>query len=104
MPPGGDFNRDGQTDLLFQNTNSGVLVLWYMNGVQYVGGEAVSAVPQAGFHVEAIADFDGDGRPDVVLRDSNGNIVIWHLDGAYVYSTEQLSVSLDPAFRIAGPR
>ncbi|MCW3100244.1 MAG: hypothetical protein JWL77_5862 [Chthonomonadaceae bacterium] len=100
----GDFNRDGQKDLLFQNTTSGALVLWYMNGTQYADGAVVSATPEAGYRVEAIADFDGDGRPDVALRDPNGNIVLWHLDGAKVYSTKTLSTRLDSSFRIAGPR
>ncbi len=100
----GDFNRDGQTDLLFQDDASGTLVLWYMNGTSYAGGSVVSAVPQAGYHVESVADFDGDGRPDVALRNANGNIALWHLDGGSVFFTESLSLRLDPAFRIAGPR
>ncbi len=100
----GDFNRDGQPDLLFQNVTTGALVVWYLNGVQVVGGEVVSVMPSPGYHVEAVADFDGDGRPDVVMRDGNGNVQIWHLDNAYVYLIESLSARLDPAFRIAGPR
>ncbi len=100
----GDFNRDGQVDLLFQNDGSGALVLWYMNGTSYVGGSVVSAVPQAGYRVEAVADFDGDGRPDIALRNADGNIALWHLDDATVYLTEKLSIRLDPAYRIAGPR
>jgi len=100
----GDFNRDGQADLLFQNQTSGALVLWFMNGVQYASGLGASAPPPAGYRVEAIADFDGDGRPDVALRDSNGNIVLWHFDGAKVYYTDSLSTRLDTAFRIAGPK
>jgi lysophospholipase L1-like esterase len=99
-----DFNRDGQNDLLFQNDTTGALVIWYMNGVQYAGGEFVSATPAAGYRVEAIADFDGDGRPDVMLRNSNGNVALWHLDNANVFQAESLSLRLDPAFRIAGPR
>jgi hypothetical protein len=64
----------------------------------------VSATPQAGYRVEAVADFDGDGRPDIVLRNADGNIALWHLDDATVYLTEKLSIRLDPAYRIAGPR
>jgi hypothetical protein len=99
----GDFNRDGQNDLLFQDSVGGGLVLWYMNGVQYAGGSVVSAIPAPGYKVEAVADFDGDGRPDLALRDADGNIALWHLDGSKVYFTEMLSLRLDPAFRIAGP-
>ena len=100
----GDFDRDGQTDLLFQDIVSGKMVLWFMNGTRYASGLGASAPPPAGYRVEAIADFDGDGRPDVALRDSSGNILLWHFDGAKVYYTESVSTRLDTAFRIAGPR
>ena len=99
-----DFNRDGQLDLLFQNDKTGALVVWYLNGTHYSGGSAISAVPAPGYHVESIADFDGDGRPDVILRDGNGNIVLWHLNDASVFLAESLSLRLDTAFRIVGPR
>ncbi|MCW3099274.1 MAG: hypothetical protein JWL77_4892 [Chthonomonadaceae bacterium] len=99
----GDFNRDGQSDLLFQDAVSGALALWYLNGVRYASGATVSTVPPTGYHVEAIADFDGDGRPDVVMRSTDGKIVLWHLDNANVYLRETLSIRLDPSFRIAGP-
>lgn len=99
-----DFNRDGQADLLFQNSLSGALVIWYMGGAQYKAGATVSSVPPLGYRVEAVADFDGDGRPDVVLRDTLGNVVIWHLDDAKVYSAETISSRLDLSYRIVGPR
>lgn len=99
-----DFNRDGQNDLLFQNDTTGTLVIWYLNGAHYAGGAVVSATPAAGYRVESIADFDGDGRPDVVLRNANGNIALWHLNDANVFLPETLSLRLDPAFRIVGPR
>ena len=75
-----------------------------MNGTQFTSGSVVSATPPEGYRVEAVADFDGDGRPDLALRDTNGNTVLWHLDGEKVYFTESLSLRLDTAFRIAGPR
>jgi lysophospholipase L1-like esterase len=100
----GDFNRDGQNDLLFQDPVTGTLVLWFLKGVRYAEGAVVSAVPPSGYRVEAVSDFDGDGRPDVALRDTAGSIVLWHLDGVKVYSTEAVSARLDTSFRIAGPR
>ena len=34
----GDFNGDGQTDILLQHT-SGWLAIWYMNSTSLIGGE-----------------------------------------------------------------
>jgi hypothetical protein len=101
----GDLNRDGQIDLLFQDDASGALVVWYMNGTSYAGGSVVAAVPQAGYRVEAVGDFNHDGLPDVVMREPNGSVAVWHLDdNGLVFLTQPLSIPLDPAFRIAGPR
>jgi hypothetical protein len=40
----GDFNGDGHSDILFQNT-SGQASVWEMNGTTLVGGGAVSPNP-----------------------------------------------------------
>ena len=41
----GDFNGDGFSDILFQNTSSGQASIWEMNGTNVVGGGAVSPNP-----------------------------------------------------------
>jgi hypothetical protein len=42
----GDFNGDGHSDILFQNT-SGQASIWEMNGNSLMGGGAVSPNPGA---------------------------------------------------------
>jgi hypothetical protein len=38
----GDFNGDGHSDILFQNTSSGQVSIWEMNGNTLIGSGAVS--------------------------------------------------------------
>ena len=41
----GDFNDDGRSDILFQNTTSGQVSIWEMNGNTLTGGGPVSPNP-----------------------------------------------------------
>jgi hypothetical protein len=80
-----DFNGDGHPDLLWQNDQTRQVVVWYMGGAQ---GNVMQAwmnlspgVP--GWRVVAVADFDGDGHPDLVWQhDQSRAVVVWYMTGA----------------------
>lgn len=78
-----DFNADLQNDLLMWNQVTGEAEFWLMNGASRVG----SPVPLAGaltppWKPSATADFNHDGRPDIVYRNfSTQKIVIWTMNG-----------------------
>src|SRR5512135_2497837 len=48
------------------------------------------------------ADFNGDGRQDIVWRNHDGNAVIWQMDGPVVASRHTLSPALDAGSSIGG--
>jgi hypothetical protein len=48
----GDFNGDGHSDILFQNT-SGQASVWKMNGNSLIGGGAVSSNPGSSWRAVA---------------------------------------------------
>ena len=80
-----DFNGDGKPDLLWQNTATGELTVWYMGGAQgnnFLGFNVLAAsVP--GWSVVAVADFNGDGHPDLVWQNnSTGEVTVWYMGGA----------------------
>jgi hypothetical protein len=82
----GDFNGDGKSDLLFQNT-SGALSIWLMNGPTMLSSGA-PAPPSANWTIQGIGDFDGDGKADILWRDSNsGTLSIWFMDGTALRTT-----------------
>jgi hypothetical protein len=41
----GDFNKDGNVDILWRNSSSGANYIWYMNGATHTGGVALETVP-----------------------------------------------------------
>ena len=77
-----DFDGDGYTDLLLQNTQTNQLSIWFMVGS---GGTTIMSWPilgvlPPGWTTVAVADFDGDGCPDLVIQNQQTNeIQIWFL-------------------------
>ncbi|WP_426623256.1 FG-GAP-like repeat-containing protein [Leifsonia sp. McL0607] len=80
----GDFNSDGSSDVLARNT-SGAFLLYRGNGSG--GWLSPASVPVgSGWNgmtaILSPGDFDGDGRNDVLARDSAGLLWLYPGDGA----------------------
>ena len=76
----GDFNGDGKSDILWQNTTNGAVAIWEMNGLKVIAS-AVVGTPAAGWHVIGAGDFNGDGYSDILWQNANGSVAIWEMDG-----------------------
>lgn len=81
-----DLDRDGDQDLIWQNTRSGVIAVWWMEGAVYEGGELLATrAASASWRVVAATDWNGDGSQDLVWQNViDGSTAIWHLDGVEV--------------------
>ena len=77
----GDFDLDGNEDLLFQR-NDGALAVWQLNGLTLTSVVSFPVNPVQGeeWTVAATADFNRDGKIDIVLQKRNGTLVIWYLN------------------------
>jgi FG-GAP-like repeat len=82
----GDFNGDGNSDVLWRQDGSGQTYIWEMNGLQIQGeGGVAHAAVTNDWHVEGVGDFNGDGRSDVLWRqDGSGQMYIWEMNGQQV--------------------
>ncbi len=81
----GNFDGDFQGDLLWQHTD-GSVAMWLMQGNTSVGFSAKAAGfilgPGTGWEPKFVADFDGDGRSDILWRNANtGDAAIWLMNG-----------------------
>ncbi len=87
----GDFDADGNADLLWRNSN-GSLVAWLMNGSTIAGSGIVAAngaavEPDPSWHVVEIGDFNGDARTDILWRNDNGQVAEWLMKGTAIIAS-----------------
>jgi hypothetical protein len=72
----GDFDGDGDRDILWRNGS--IVTLWTMNGGQFVSQTALTQIAPPGFVMSGVGDFNRDGRQDVVWRNQATNTtVLW---------------------------
>jgi hypothetical protein len=79
-----DFNADGQGDFVWQNTQTGERVIWFLKNGQYQSGIYLPTIP-AEWRIASAGDFNADGHADFAWQNvNNGERVIWFLrNGQY---------------------
>jgi len=86
-----DLNGDGNADLLWQNTQQGIVSYWLLNGTHTVSmGVVQSQVPSDW----QIVGYSGDKKVDIVWRNSAGRLTYWTLDGLHVAGYGDLASSV----------
>jgi hypothetical protein len=89
-----DFDGDGKVDVLFRNTTSGNLALWFMDGINRTSGAALTGAPVAGWTVVGTGDFNGDHKGDIVWRQNGtANLVVWFMNGAVKQSESAVTAN-----------
>jgi hypothetical protein len=91
----GDLNVDGQTDLILNHADYG-LGYWLLSGstctevgpITYKGEPCVLG---GTWKVVAVADFNADGQPDLLLQDENTYLGVWYLNGTEITNMALLS-------------
>src|SRR4029077_9355307 len=107
----GDFNGDGKDDVLWRNTN-GSLADGTMNGSQGAASQQVTlgggaATPNSSWSVAGIGDFSGDGKADVLWRNTNGSLIDWTMNGSQIASVQAVTLggsaaTPDSSWSVAG--
>jgi hypothetical protein len=79
-----DFDRDGDADLLWYNPRTTETGFWEMQDGRFVRAftNTTPQLPGAGWYVADVLDFDRDGTPDVLWRNTQtGSNGIWRMSG-----------------------
>jgi len=76
----GDFNGDGNSDILWQNSTTGAIDVSLMNGAS--GTPTSVGTADAGFTAIGTGDFNGDGKSDILFYNSTTHQAdIWLMNG-----------------------
>jgi hypothetical protein len=77
----GDFDGDGNADVLWHNAGTGNAIVWLMEGTERLAAQSIGRPPPV-WQVAGTGDFNGDGKADILWRNTgNGATVIWQMDG-----------------------
>ncbi|MBI4663753.1 MAG: VCBS repeat-containing protein [Verrucomicrobia bacterium] len=78
----GDFDGDGQADLLFQDA-AGFVAAWLMDGSRLMAGSFLTPnqVSDLIWRMVGAGDFNRDGRQDVLFQHDSGKLNFWHMIG-----------------------
>jgi hypothetical protein len=75
----GDFNGDGRHDLLWRNSSTGIapgmVIGWLMDDGTIISSALIGG--DLSWAVNNTADVNGDGKTDIIWRDSSGGTVVW---------------------------
>jgi RHS repeat-associated protein len=83
----GDFNGDCRSDILWTNSSTGQVYIWFMNGTAFTSSGSPGTV-SSDWVIQGVGDFNGDGHADILWRNNATNqIYIWLMNGATIASS-----------------
>lgn len=98
-----DFNADGKADILWRDSVTNLMEVWYMNGMVRTGSASVPSSPDANWRVAATGDFNGDGFADIVWRHATTFAAsLWLMRDTTLLGTSALPTVPDGNWNIMG--
>lgn len=82
----GDFDGDGNPDIVWQHPSSGTSRIWLMKDGVKLSAPAAFVTGKTGWKIVGAADYNNDGKDDLVWFNpaSNGQLQISYMNGASV--------------------
>jgi FG-GAP-like repeat len=90
----GDFDRDGDQDIFWHNNESGLNVLWEMQGLNYKSGTILPSTERHDWFFSGIGNFNGDRNLEMLWRNRDGTLVTWEIEGFKLKSGKVLSINV----------
>jgi len=100
-----DFDGNGKSDILWQESSAGWLYVWYMDGVTKLGGSYLSPNKiNPTWRMVGVRDFDGNGKPDILWQETSaGWLYVWYMNGVIKTGGSYLSPNqINPTWRMVG--
>jgi serine protease len=86
----GDFDGDGNSDVLWRNNATGENYMYPMDGLAIKPSEGyIRTVNDTAWQIKGFGDFDADGKADVLWRNAtSGENYLYPMDGLVIKPTE----------------
>jgi hypothetical protein len=99
-----DFDGDLKSDVLWRNASSGENYLYPMDGTTILGTEGyLRTVADQNWKIAGTGDFDGDGKADVLWRNSStGENYLYFMNGTAIAAEGYLRTVADQNWQVAG--
>lgn len=89
----GDFDGDGVSELLVQDSGTGALALWTVSGDVAPAVRELGLAPAAGQVVAGSRSYDGVAGDDLLFQGSDGSLAVWLLDAGGVSAVASLAAT-----------
>ena len=92
-------------DILWRRTaGAGEVGVWYMNGTSLTGTALIGALSDQSWQIVGTADFNGDGKADLLWRRNAGagEIGVWYMNGTSLTGTALIGALSDQSWQIVG--
>lgn len=98
----GDFDGDGNSDVLWRNQGTGANHVYFTNDSGIVSRSDLNAVPDTNWEVVGSGDFDGDGKDDLLWRNAvTGINWLYFMNGASAKQRVMLNTVADTNWKVA---
>jgi hypothetical protein len=98
----GDYDGNGQNDLLWRRTSSGRTGIFMLNDDLTFGSEMISRKTRTHQHLVGSGDFDGDGNTDLLVEDTEARrLYVYLMSGSRVLATPAVA-DLGPGWHVVG--
>ena len=99
----GDYDADGNADILWRDTSTGFNWIYFMNGPTIVDALGVNIVSGTDWAIVGNGDYDGDGDSDILWRNgSTGQNWMYLMSGATISSSVGVNTIASSDWQVAG--
>jgi len=99
----GDFNSDGQSDLVLRNQATGQNKIWLMNGTTLASEVFTTTLAGSNWQIVGTGDFNSDGQPDLVWRNqTTGQNTIWLMNGTTLVGAVDITPLAGSSWQVGG--
>jgi hypothetical protein len=103
-PRAADLDGDGRSDIFWRNSTTGENYVYPMDGTAILSSEGYArTVSDRNWQIAGIGDFNGDGRADLLWRNSStGANYIYLMNGKNISGEGYLRTVADQNWKVAG--